>query len=259
MNAVELIDTHAHLYLEEFADDLPAIMERAAQAGVTTVVLPGLDSAHNTSMFELERRYPGKLLAMAGIHPCYIKDSYQMEVNHLRGVLAVRQVAAIGEIGLDYYWDTTYKTEQKSAFEQQLEIAFEYNLPVVIHSRNAMDDTIAMLQAAKGTGITGIFHCFSGTLQNAADIIDCGFVLGIGGVITYKNAGLAEVVADIPMDKLVLETDAPYLSPAPFRGKRNESSYLKYIVARLAAIKGISEHEVAAMTTGNARRIFSRG
>jgi TatD DNase family protein len=257
MNAPELIDTHAHLYLEDFAADLETVMERARREGVTRIYLPALDSHHAASMFSLEEKYPGICLAMAGIHPCYVKEDYGAELDFLRNLLTNRKFAAIGEIGLDYYWSTAFSREQKTTFEQQMEMAFEYGLPVVIHSRNAMDDTIEMLRAARGTGLKGIFHCFSGTLQNALDVIDCGMLLGIGGVVTYKNAGLAEVIAELPLEHLVLETDAPYLTPVPFRGKRNESSYLKYIVSRVAEVKGISEAEVALRTTANARKLFA--
>ncbi len=256
MKTAELIDTHAHLYLEEFNNDLEAILERAALEGISRIYLPALDSDHNGLMKELEQKYPGKCIAMAGIHPCYVKENFEKELEILRNLLTNRKFAAIGEIGLDYYWDTTFKAEQKMTFEQQMELAFEYKLPIVIHSRSSMDDTIDMLKAAKGADLKGIFHCFSGNLQNARDIIACGLYLGIGGVITYKNAGLAEVTADVPLENLVLETDAPYLSPIPFRGKRNESSYLKYVVAKLAQVKGVSEEEVARVTTANAKKIF---
>ena len=257
MAPLELIDTHAHLYLEEFSADLEMIMERAGQEGVSRIYLPALDSGHNHLLVDLEQKYPSKCFAMAGIHPCYVKESYTLELEILRDLLTKRKFAAIGEIGLDYYWDTTFAKEQKTAFEQQLEMAFEYGLPVVIHSRNSMDDTVDMLRAAKGTGLRGIFHCFSGNLRNALDIIDCGLYLGIGGVVTYKNAGLAEVVADLPVEHLVLETDAPYLSPVPFRGKRNESSYLKYVVSKIALVKNMSEEKVARITTSNAKNVFA--
>jgi TatD DNase family protein len=252
----ELIDTHAHLYLEEFSDDLPAVMLRAEQEGVSRIYLPALKSSYIPAILELERQFPGKCIAMAGIHPCYVQEDYAAELEILRDLLSKRKFSAIGEIGLDYYRDTTFAKEQKTVFEQQMEMAYEYGVPIVIHSRSAMDDTIEMLRLVRGTGITGIFHCFSGSMQNAQDIIDCGLVLGIGGVVTYKNAGVAEIVAELPLENIVLETDAPYLAPAPFRGKRNESGYLKYIVAKIARIKNVSEEEVARVTTENAKRVF---
>ncbi len=256
MKTMELIDTHAHLYLEDFGPDIDVVMQRAMQEGVSRIYLPSLDSAHYEMLFNLEARFPDQCFAMAGIHPCYIGENYARELELLRTMLAGRRFAAVGEIGLDYYWDTTFRKEQKIAFEQQMGLALEYELPIVIHSRNSMEDTIGMLQSARGTRLKGIFHCFSGSLENARDIIDCGMYLGIGGVITYKNAGLAEVIAEVPLEHIVLETDAPYLTPVPFRGKRNESSYLRYIVARLAEVKKMSEEVVAAVTTENAKRVF---
>jgi len=256
MRPVELIDTHAHLYLEEFSGDLEPTINRAVAEGVSRIYLPAIDSGHHHRMFALEQQYPNRCFAMVGVHPCYIKAGYREELEKVSDLLTKRKFAAVGEIGLDYYWDTSFVREQRIAFEQQMEMAATYKLPVVIHSRNAMDDTIDMLKAATGAGLRGIFHCFSGSRQNAEDIIACGMYLGIGGVITYKNAGLAEVVADLPLESLVLETDAPYLSPVPFRGKRNESSYLRYIVAKLAEVKGLPVEQVAEATTANARKIF---
>lgn len=253
---MELIDTHAHLYLEEFADDLEAVMERARKEGVSRIYLPALDSRHTPSMFSLEEKYPAICFVMAGIHPCYVQEDYGSELQFLQDLMTQRKFAAIGETGLDYYRTRAFEKEQKITFKRQLELAAEHCLPVVIHSRSAMDDTIGILREAAGKDLRGIFHCFSGDVQNARDIIDCGMLLGIGGVITYKNAGLAEVIADVPIGKIVLETDAPYLSPAPFRGKRNECSYLKYIVAKIAQVKNISEQEVARITTENAKNLF---
>jgi TatD DNase family protein len=170
--------------------------------------------------------------------------------------LVKRRFAAVGEIGLDYYWDRTFEVQQKMAFSEQILMAAGADLPIVIHSRSSMDDTIGLLREHKHEKLRGIFHCFSGSVQNARDIIECGLMLGIGGVITYKNSGLAEVLAEVPMEHIVLETDAPYLTPVPFRGKRNESSYLKYVVSRIAGVKGIDEDEVAAITTRNAAKVF---
>jgi len=249
----EIIDTHCHLYLEEFEADLPEVMLRAEQEGVTRIYLPSLDSTHLQAMWDLENRYPGKCISMIGIHPCYVKGNYEAELGIMKKALNDRSFAAVGEIGLDYYWSREFDNYQMIAFIEQVKIAKQNGLPVVIHSRNSMDETIKVLQEHQPKGI---FHCFSGNLQNARDIIECGMVLGIGGVVTYKNAGLDKVIADVPLDKIVLETDAPYLTPVPFRGKRNESSYLKYVVARIAAVKNISEEEVAAVTTANAIKIF---
>lgn len=249
----ELIDTHCHLYLDEFADDLDDLILRARQEGISRVYLPAIDSTQFQRMWDLESAYPGFCIAMVGVHPCYIKENYREELAAVKEALQKRPFAAIGEIGLDYYWDRKFDNYQMEAFVEQLLLARHFDLPVVIHSRNAMDETIEVLQQYRPKGI---FHCFSGSLQNGRDIIDCGMLLGIGGVVTYKNAGLDKVVAELPLDKMVLETDAPYLTPAPFRGKRNESSYLKYVVAKMAAIMNVTEEEIARVTTQTAKDIF---
>jgi TatD DNase family protein len=256
MKNYELIDTHCHLYLEEFKNDLPAYMERARAEGVSRIYLPALDKNHFFSMTALEEKFPGTCFSMAGIHPCYVKENFREELQFLRQQLTDRQFSAIGEIGLDYYWDRTHDDEQMTCFLEQITLAKQYRLPIVIHSRNSMNETIAVLRQQKDELLRGIFHCFSGTFENAMDVIDCGLMLGIGGVVTYKNAGLAEVVARLPPESIVLETDAPYLTPAPFRGKRNESSYLKYVVEKIAEVKGMAVEEVARAATANAKKIF---
>jgi TatD DNase family protein len=250
----ELIDTHCHLYLEEFAGDLDTVIARARTEGVSQIYLPSLDSAHLQGMIALQDQYPELCFSMVGIHPCYVKENYEDELETMKTKLGEKEFAGVGEIGLDYYWDKKFDKYQMISFLEQLKMARNYDLPVVIHSRSSMDETIEVLQ--KEVGMKGIFHCFSGTVKNALDIINCGFLLGIGGVVTYKNAGLDKVIAELPLDKLVLETDAPYLTPVPFRGKRNESSYLKYIAAKIAEIKNISIEEVASVTTANAKMIF---
>jgi TatD DNase family protein len=193
---------------------------------------------------------------MMGLHPCSVKENYEEELTAVKDWLQKKRFAAIGEIGLDFYWDKTFTIEQYKAFEQQMQWALEYNLPIVIHSRNATKETIDAVRPFAAKELRGIFHCFSGTHRDALDIIDTGFYLGIGGVVTYKNAGVAEAIKDIDLAHMVLETDSPYLTPVPFRGKRNESSYIKYVVKKLAEIKNISEEEVAAITTANAEDIF---
>jgi len=256
---MELIDTHCHLYLEEFRNDLPELMLRADQEGVTKIYMPGLDSHYAENVLELADRYPGRCFAMAGLHPCYVKENYARELELIEESLATRKFAAVGEIGLDYYWDRNFDEYQQISFVRQIGMAKQYGLPIVIHSRNSMDDCIKILRQEKTPSLRGIFHCFSGTVKQAWDIIDCGMMLGIGGVVTYKNAGLAEVVAQLPLEHIVLETDAPYLTPVPFRGKRNESSYLKYIVARIAALRNVPVEEVAAITTANANKVLHPG
>jgi TatD DNase family protein len=251
-----LIDTHCHLYADEFSSDINEVMVRAETAGITKHYLPAIDSSAHPQMMALEEHYPGKCMAMMGVHPCYVKDNYQQELKFAESWLEKRKFAAIGEIGLDFYWDKTFTDQQYYAFRKQIEWSLHYKLPIVIHTRNAMAETIAVVKEYVPRGARGIFHCFSGSYEDALTIIDCGFYLGIGGVITYKNAGLAEIIEKIGMENLVLETDAPYLTPMPFRGKRNESSYLQYVVDKLAQVKNLSVEEVARQTTANAEKIF---
>ncbi|MCW3093160.1 MAG: TatD family deoxyribonuclease [Ferruginibacter sp.] len=251
-----ITDTHCHLYSEEFAGDIDDVLQRAEAEGVQKFYLPGIDSTAIDSMMSLEQRFPGKCFAMMGLHPCSVKENYKEELEIVEQWLAKRSFAAVGEIGLDYYWDKTYITEQAKAFSTQIEWSIQYGLPISIHTRNAMAETIQIVKRYVSKGVRGIFHCFSGSYEQAVEIINAGFYLGIGGVLTYKNAGLAEILKKIELKHLVLETDAPYLTPAPFRGKRNESSYLKYILAKLAEVKACSLQEIAAVTTANAENIF---
>lgn len=251
-----LTDTHAHLYGEEFNADRKVMMDRAYAEGVQKFYLPGIDSSAIDSMLHMEQDYPGSCFAMMGLHPCYVKENYIDELKIVELWLAKKSFPAIGEIGLDFYWDTTFKDQQYEAFHTQIKWAIDYKLPIVIHTRNAMQETIDVVKSYAGKGLHGIFHCFGGTVQEAHDIIDLGFYLGIGGVVTYKKSGLTEVLSDIPLQHIVLETDAPYLTPVPYRGKRNESSYLKYIVDKLVEVYGVSGAEIAAITTANAENIF---
>ncbi|HUQ65096.1 MAG TPA: TatD family hydrolase [Flavitalea sp.] len=253
----ELIDTHCHLYLNEFGSDVNEVMARAEAEGITTIFMPSIDTNHLDSMLELQKVFKGRCYPMLGLHPCYVRENYRDELDIMKNIIETDQFSAIGEIGLDYYWARNYDEQQMICFTEQIDLAVKHGLPIVIHSRNSMDACIQVLKEKKSSRVRGIFHCFSGDLQNAIDIIDCGFLLGIGGVITYKNSGLAAVVAQVPLEHLVLETDAPYLTPVPFRGKRNESSYLKYIVAKIAEVKNISEDLVAGVTTLNAKKVFN--
>jgi TatD DNase family protein len=253
---MQMIDTHCHLYSNEFEADIDTVMQRAAVAGVDKFYLPGIDSESIDAMLALEERYPGKCMAMMGLHPCYVKANYREELEIVSDWLSKRKFAAVGEIGLDYYWDKTFATEQVLAFKTQMEWSIQYDLPIVIHTRNATQETVELVKQYAPRGLRGIFHCFGGSYETAQEIIRTGFYLGIGGVITYKKAGLAEVLEKIDLQHLVLETDAPYLTPIPFRGRRNESSYLAYIAAKLAEVKNCSVEEVAAITTANAKKIF---
>lgn len=253
----ELVDTHCHLYLDEFAADLEQVLDRAEKAGVRRIYLPAIDGNHQEKLLALRKTYVDRCYSMLGLHPCYVNADYKTELKRIQESVEHDQYVAIGEIGLDYYWSREFDKEQMIAFREQIALARAYTLPIVIHSRNSMDDCLAVVREEKAKGIRGIFHCFSGTYENAMDIIECGMVLGIGGVITYKNSGLAEVVARVPLEHLVLETDAPYLTPVPFRGKRNEPSYLAYIVKKIAEVKNISVEEVAKATTRNANSVFN--
>lgn len=253
-----IIDTHAHLYSEEFKDDIELVIERAQKAGVSKIYLPAIDSSETTAMLALEEKFPGICIAMMGLHPCYVKENVAEELAHVRSWLDQRDFVAVGEIGLDFYWDKTFTDQQYEAFDTQMQWALELQKPIIIHTRNAMQETINRVKPFAQKGLKGIFHCFSGSAESAKQIIDLGFLLGIGGVITYKNAGLPEVLETVGLENLVLETDAPYLTPVPFRGKRNETSYLSYIITKLAETKRVSEEEVALITTANAEKVFQQ-
>lgn len=251
-----LIDTHCHLYAEEFDADRDQMIERARAAGVSRFYLPAIDSEAIPGMLSLEAQYPGVCMAMMGLHPCYVKANYREELAIAEEWLNKRPFVAIGEIGLDFYWDKTFVSEQQEAFAIQMQWALDRNLPIVIHTRKAMSETLKAVKPFAAKGLRGIFHCFSGNAIEAKQVTDLGFYLGIGGVVTYKNSGLPEALANIGTEWLVLETDAPYLSPVPYRGKRNESTYLANIVDRLAEVKKLPVEELAAITTANAQKIF---
>ncbi len=253
---MKLIDTHCHLYLDEFKPDINEVLEIAAKNGVTKFYLPAIDSALHDDMLALEAAHPNECFSMMGLHPCSVKENYKEELQLVEHWLNKRKFAAIGEIGLDFYWDKTFQEQQYESFQIQMQWALERSMPIVIHTRNAMQETIDAVKPFADKGLRGIFHCFGGTIENANEIIEMQFLLGIGGVLTYKKSGLDVVLKQIPLKHIVLETDAPYLTPVPYRGKRNESSYLRFIAAKIAAIKNIAIEEVAAITTANAEKIF---
>lgn len=255
---MNLIDTHTHLYLPEFKKDIEEVLARAKAAGVTKFYLPNIDSSSITDLLELEKKHPDSCRAMMGLHPCSVKENYKDELSLVEEWLAKRSFAALGEIGLDYYWDQSFIPHQKEAFALQIDWALHYNIPIVIHSRNSMQDCIDIVKKKQNGKLKGIFHCFGGTLYEAKQIIDLNFLMGIGGVVTYKKAGLAELLKDIPIAYLVLETDAPYLTPVPFRGKRNEPCYLSYVVEKIAVAKSMSIEEVVVGTTENALKLFAQ-
>lgn len=248
-----MIDTHSHIYLTEFETDIQLVLERAKAAGVKKILMPAIDSTTHSKMLELEQQHQD-CLSMIGLHPCSANQDYSVEIQTIKDFLSKRKFIAIGEIGLDFYWDKTFTEQQYAAFHEQIELALQYKLPIVIHSRNAIDECIEVV--AQYPQLTGVFHCFSGTLEQAKKIISLQFMLGIGGVITFKNAGLDKVVAEIGLDQIILETDAPYLAPVPFRGKRNEPSYLSFVVDKLKSLTNKTELEIVDITTYNTKKLF---
>lgn len=252
-----MIDTHAHLYSEEFDNDRPKIIQRAVEQGVKKIILPNVDSQSLNRMLMLEADYPDLCYATIGIHPTSINHNFLQELNIVKKELDRRKYIAIGEIGIDLYWDKTYLEEQKKAFRQQLDWSLVYNLPVIIHIRDSFEETMKILSEYKGKGLRGIFHSFTGNKEQALSVIEYGgFLLGINGIITFKNSGLAEIVKSVNPYNIVLETDAPYLSPVPYRGKRNESAHLKLILAKTADVMGCTTDKIEHITTQNACMIF---
>jgi len=251
-----LIDTHTHLYAEEFKEDRGALIGKAISLGIEKFYLPNIDSRSIDGMLAVEKQYPKNCFAMMGLHPCSVNENVNTELALVKDWLGKRQFAAIGEVGIDLYWDKTFFEEQKQAFKTQIDWALAYNYPIVIHCRQAFDEIYEILIGFKKLP-KAIFHCFSGNLEQAKKIIDLGdFKLGIGGVVTFKNSGLDHVIENTAIEHLVIETDAPYLAPIPFRGKRNEPAYLLSVVKKISEIKGLSTEEVAILTSKNASFIF---
>ncbi len=253
---MKLVDTHCHLYSKDFHNDRPAVIQRAKEAGLSAIYLPNVDLDSIPGMLELEEKEPGFCIPMMGLHPCHVGEDVEAVLDRMEAWLERRSFVAIGEIGLDLYWDKTFAVQQELAFHRQMRWATKWNIPIVIHSREATDRCIELVAEHRADGIRGVFHCFGGTVDQAEKIKDLGFHLGIGGVVTYKKAGLDEVLRTIGLDKVVLETDAPYLSPVPFRGKRNEPSYIKHVAEKIAEALDAKVEEVAATTTANARELF---
>ena len=256
-----LVDSHSHLFLEEFADDLPQVMQRAREAGDTHIFMPNIDSTTIESLLSVCAAYKEFCFPMIGLHPTSVNENYKKELDIVAGQLASSNgYVAIGEIGLDLYWDKTFLREQLLAFEKQVEWALEYHLPIVIHTREAFDYIYKVLQPYKETGVTGIFHSFTGTSEEAAKLLDFpGFMIGINGVVTFKKSQLPEVLKDVPLARIVLETDSPYLTPVPNRGKRNESARLKDTLIKVAEIYRESPEVVAEATSENALKVFGMG
>lgn len=252
-----IIDTHSHIYLPEFDNDRSEMLKRASDEGVKDIFMPAIDSANHSVMLQIEHDFPGKCSSMMGLHPCSVKEDFMQEIKVIKEYFNKRKFVAVGETGLDFYWDRTFTKGQYESFQIQIDMALEHDIPIVIHSRNSIDECIKVIRENQKGDLKGIFHCFSGNAEQARQIIDLGFYLGIGGVITFKNSGLDKVMGDIDLKNIVLETDAPYLAPVPFRGKRNECSYLKYVVEKLSEIKNESKENIQNITTKNAKELFS--
>jgi TatD DNase family protein len=250
------IDTHTHLYSEEFNADRTSQINEAIALGVTKFYMPNVDSESIAGMMALEKEFPNNCFAMMGLHPCSVKENYLQELAIVYDWLKKRSFTAIGEIGMDLYWDKTFIKEQEIAFKQQIDWALEYNYAIIIHCRNAFDEIFEILKSYSVLP-KGIFHCFSGNIEQAKQVLSLGnFKLGIGGVVTFKNSGLDKVVEQLSLNDLVLETDAPYLAPVPYRGKRNQSTYIPLIANKIAEVKNVSTEEVAAITSINAQHLF---
>ena len=251
-----MIDTHTHLYLEQFRDDIDDVISRAKAVGVEKFYLPSINSKYNKSMHDLEKKYPDDVFCMIGLHPCYVDDNFDLEIDFVKKQIEKHDYKAIGEIGIDLFHEKKYLDKQVDAFEEQIKLAINYDLPIVIHSRDSFDEIFEVLEKFKCEKLRGIFHCFTGNIDQAHRIIDLNFHLGIGGVLTFKNGKISEFLNEIPINKIVLETDSPYLAPSPHRGSRNESSYLKIIANKLAKVYNLEIDEISNITQQNSIEIF---
>lgn len=253
-----LTDTHTHLYSDAFDEDRKQVMQRAIDAGVKRFFIPAIDSGHTEEMYELEKNYPDQVFLMMGLHPTSVKENYEEELAHIEKQFKKRSFYAVGEIGIDLYWDTSTLAIQQDAFKRQIQMAKKHKLPIVIHCRDAFDEVFEVLESEKGDDLFGIFHCFTGIKEQAEQALSYNMKLGIGGVVTFKNGKIDQFLNQIDLKHIVLETDAPYLSPTPYRGKRNESSYLELICKKVAQLYNVTEEEIAKITTQNSKEIFSK-
>lgn len=257
---IQLTDTHTHIYSEQFSEDRNEVIQRSIDQGVDRLFLPNIDSESIDAMLQVQKDFPKNCFPMMGVHPCSINENWKQELETARKYLFDQKeidFCAVGEIGLDYYWDTTHKEEQKTAFRQQIEWAKELKLPIIIHVRDSFDDSIEIVEELNDENLSGIFHCFTGTKTEAERVIALGdFYIGLGGVLTFKNSTLRDEIIDIDLKHIVLETDSPYLTPAPFRGKRNESTYVKLVAEHLAKVKNVPLAEIAQITNENSRLVF---
>jgi len=253
---MKLIDTHTHLYLEDFKNDIDQVMKRALGVGVEKFYIPSINSGHIKNMFDLEKKYPNQIRLMMGLHPNYVKENYMDELEIVKKYLNDREFYAVGEIGIDLYWEKKYLKQQQEAFNYQILLAKEKDLPIVIHCRDAFDEIFEVLESHRDDKLYGIFHCFTGTETQALRALDLNFKLGIGGVVTFKNGKIDKFLKQIPIEQIVLETDSPYLSPTPHRGKRNESSYLEIILSKVAECYELPIDEVSNIIYDNSKAIF---
>lgn len=251
-----ITDTHTHLYSEAFDDDRDEMMQRAFSLGVTRFFVPAIDSSYTKAMFKLKKEYPNNVFLMMGLHPTSVKDNYKEELAHVEKVLSERPFIAIGEIGIDLYWDKSTLKIQQEAFSHQIGLAKKYKLPIVIHCRESFDEIFEILEKEKSDDLFGIFHCFTGTIEQAKKAISYNMKLGIGGVVTFKNGKIDQFLNHIDLKHIVLETDSPYLAPTPYRGKRNESSYIINVLEKMSDIYGVTTDEIAKITTANSKEIF---
>jgi TatD DNase family protein len=251
-----ITDTHTHLYSEAFNEDRQIMIDRAIENNVKRFFVPSIDSTYTQAMFQLEKDFPEHVFLMAGLHPTSVKDNYLEELDHVENVLAKHKFYAIGEIGIDLYWDTSTLDIQKKAFKHQIRLARQYKLPIVIHCRDAFEEIFKVLEEEQSEELFGIFHCFTGTLEQAHRAMSYNMKLGIGGVVTFKNGGIDKFMDQIDLKHIVLETDSPYLAPKPYRGKRNESSYIIKVLEKLSELYGISQERIAEITTQNSKDIF---
>ena len=252
-----ITDTHTHLYSEAFDEDRKEMIERAIKSKVSRFFIPAIDSTYTEAMFQLEKDFPDNVFLMMGLHPTHVKENYKQELKHVEGMLAQRQFYAVGEIGIDLYWDKSTLGIQQEAFKYQIKLAKQYKLPIVIHCREAFDEIFEVLDQEKSEDLFGIFHCFAGNLEQAHQAISYNMKLGIGGVATFKNGKIDQFLNQIDLKHIVLETDSPYLAPVPFRGKRNESAYIIKVLEKLSLIYGVSEEQIAIITTQNSKDIFN--
>ncbi|MEO9871322.1 TatD family hydrolase [Ekhidna sp.] len=251
-----MIDTHAHIYLEHFKDDLDEVVKRAQDNGVEKILLPNIDGSTIESMLDLEKKYPDICYPMIGLHPCSVKEDFKKELQLVEEWLGKRNFLAIGEMGTDLYWDKTYWEQQKDAFHFQCELALKHDLPIVVHCRETIDETIDLVKVYKNQNLRGVFHCFTGSVNQGKQITELGFYLGLGGVSTFKNGGMDQVIPHLDRRKVILETDSPYLTPAPHRGKRNEPSYTSLIADKVSEFLNLSIEEIDDLTTANANELF---